>query len=379
MPTLILCGDVMTGRGVDQILPNAGDPRLEEASVDDARTYVALAEAANGPISRPVAFSYPWGDALAEPEWFAANVRIVNLETSITRSELRWPGKGVHYRMSPGNVACLTAAGIDVCALANNHVLDHGRPGLVETLETLGNAGVQVAGAGLDLAQARRPAVVDLAGGGRVIVFAFGTEEGGIPSTWAATSTLSGVDLVRRLDERTASDIAERVRRVKRPGDIVVASIHWGTNWGWEVPSAHARFAHQLVDEGVDVVHGHSSHHVRPIEVYLGRLVLYGCGDFIDDYEGISGYEAYRNDLVLAYAVTIDPARDEVALRMRPFRMRNMRLVRAAPDEAGWLMETLNRISGGRGGASRVELASDGGLTLRVPGGAPAARRRTWR
>jgi poly-gamma-glutamate synthesis protein (capsule biosynthesis protein) len=368
MPTLLLCGDVMTGRGVDQILPHAGDPRLEEVSVDDARTYVELAEAANGPIPRPVAFSYPWGDALAAPEWFGADVRIVNLETSITRSELRWPGKGVHYRMSPENVACLTDARIDVCALANNHVLDHDRPGLVETLETLGRAWVQLAGAGLDLAQARRPAVVELAGAGRVVVLAFGTEESGIPRRWAAAPGRSGVDLVRHLDDRTASHIGERVRRVKLPGDVVVASIHWGTNWGWEVPSEQVRFAHRLVDAGVDVVHGHSSHHIRPIEIYRERLVLYGCGDFIDDYEGISGFEVYRDDLVLAYVVTVDPLRDRLGLRMRPFRIRNMRLVRAAAHDAEWLVETLNQISGG---SARFEIASDGALALRRSASAP--------
>lgn len=364
MPTLLFCGDVMTGRGVDQILPNAGDARLEEACVDDARAYVALAEAANGPIPCPAAFSYPWGDALADPEWFEAEARIVNLETSITRSEQRWPGKGVHYRMAPENVACLTAARIDVCALANNHVLDHGRPGLVETLETLQGAGVQCAGAGLDLAQARHPAVLELARGGRVVVIAFGTEESGIPASWAATAARSGVDLVRRLGDRAAADIAERVARLKRTGDVVVASIHWGTNWGWEVPSEQMRFAHRLVDAGVDVVHGHSSHHVRPIEVYRGRLVLYGCGDFIDDYEGISGFEAYRDDLVLAYFATIDPSRGELGLRMRPYRIRNMRLARATPEEAGWLAEALDRTSGG---ASRFAIATDGALTLQRP------------
>ncbi len=122
------------------------------------------------------------------------------------------------------------------------------------------------------------------------------------------------------------------------------------------------RFAHRLVDAGVDVFHGHSSHHVRPIEVYRGRLVLYGCGDFIDDYEGIAGSEAYRSDLVLAYVATIDPAHGEIErLRMLPFRIRNMRLARAAPDEAGWLADTLNRISGG---GSRFDLSGDGALTL---------------
>ncbi len=135
MVTVLLCGDVMTGRGVDQIMPNPGDPRLAEPSVRDARTYVELAETANGPIPRRVAFSYVWGDALVEPEWSAADARLVNLETSVTRSDERWPDKDVHCRMHPENVPCLTAGRIDVCALANNHVLDHGRPGLLETLE----------------------------------------------------------------------------------------------------------------------------------------------------------------------------------------------------------------------------------------------------
>ena len=72
------------------------------------------------------------------------------------------------------------------------------------------------------------------------------------------------------------------------------------------------RFAHWLVDGGVDIVHGHSSHHPRPIEVYRDRLILYGCGDFIDDYEGIEGYEQYRDDLVLMYFATLSPATGEL-------------------------------------------------------------------
>ncbi|HSD20242.1 MAG TPA: CapA family protein [Anaeromyxobacter sp.] len=368
--TLLLCGDVMTGRGVDQILPHPGDPRLAEPRVLDARTYVELAEKANGPIARPVAFSYVWGDALAEPGWSGADVRIVNLETSVSRSDQRWPGKGIHYRMSPENLPCLTAARIDVCALANNHVLDHGYGGLVETLEVLRRAGVKTAGAGRDLEEARRPAIVELSAGGRVIVMSFGTEASGIPSSWAAARGRPGVDLVRRLDDETAAEIGERARRMRRPGDIVVASVHWGTNWGFEVPAEHVRFAHRLIDTGVDVLHGHSSHHVRPIEAYRGRLILYGCGDFIDDYEGIEGYEDYRNDLVLAYVAALDPARGELeALRMRPLQVRRMRLARAEQRDAEWLADTLNEI--GEGNGPRFDLAGDGTLTLR-----PAVRQR---
>jgi poly-gamma-glutamate capsule biosynthesis protein CapA/YwtB (metallophosphatase superfamily) len=97
------------------------------------------------------------------------------------------------------------------------------------------------------------------------------------------------VRLPRDLSETTADEVVERLREVKRLGDVVVASIHWGSNWGYDVPAEHVGSARRLVDGGVDIVHGHSSHHPRPIEIYRGRLILYGCGDFIDDYEGISG------------------------------------------------------------------------------------------
>jgi len=65
----------------------------------------------------------------------------------------------------------------------------------------------------------------------------------------------------------------------------------------------------------VDIVHGHSSHHVKGIEVHRGKLILYGCGDFIDDYEGIKGYEAFRDDLVPARIINVGPCRDRTIKR----------------------------------------------------------------
>lgn len=114
----------MTGRGIDQILPHPVDPRLYEPWVTDAREYVGLAERANGPVPRPVDFAYVWGDALAELDAAAPDLRIVNLETAVTRNDEPWLGKGINYRMHPENVACLAAARLDCCTLANNHVLD---------------------------------------------------------------------------------------------------------------------------------------------------------------------------------------------------------------------------------------------------------------
>ena len=362
--TLFLCGDVMTGRGVDQILGSPSAPEIHESHVRDAGEYVTLAERASGPIPRSVDPAYVWGDALAELRAVAPAARIVNLEVSITRSAASWPGKGINYRMHPANVTCLTAARIDVCALANNHVLDYGHPGLEETLATLAAAGVKTAGAGGSLAAARRPAIVGLSGGRRIIVFASATEASGVPPAWAATVERPGVDVLEDLSNATADQVVERVGREKRPGDIVVVSIHWGSNWGYEVPRAHVRFAHRLIDGGVDIVYGHSSHHPRPVEVYRDKLVLYGCGDFIDDYEGIPGDEDFRSDLVLMYFPVVASATGKlVALRMAPLRIRRMRLTRAAPDEAQWLRDRLSQISAPFG--SRVEMAADGHLCLR--------------
>lgn len=357
--TLFLCGDVMLGRGVDQILPHPGDPALREEYIRDARDYVGLVEAVSGPVPRPVPFSYPWGSALRVLEDAAPDVRIVNLETSVTVSDAFARGKAVHYRMHPANVPALAVARPDVCVLANNHVLDFGRPGLRETLDVLDEAGLVAAGAGRDAAAAYAPAVVP-AGGGRVLVFALGTTSSGIPPDWAATADRSGVAYLPEPSAAAAEAVVRRVRRVKEPGDIAVVSVHWGSNWGHRVPGSHVRFARSLVDGGVDVVHGHSSHHPRPVEVYRDRLILYGCGDFVDDYEGISGYEEFRDDLRLGYLLSLDADTGRPAgLRMVPLRARRMRLEPAAREERDWLRETLGRISD-----VDIALDRDGTLTL---------------
>ncbi|MEE9301790.1 MAG: CapA family protein [Alphaproteobacteria bacterium] len=361
--TLFLCGDVMTGRGVDQVLPHPSDPRLYEPYMTSALAYVELAERANGPIPRPVDFAYVWADALAELERKRPAARIINLETSVTKSD-DYQAKGINYRMSPENVGCIAAAGIDCCALANNHVLDWGYAGLGETLEVLQEAGVKTAGAGRDIREAEAPAMLDVLGPGRVIVFAFGSVTSGIPRSWAAAENRPGVNLLDDLSERTVRRIADKVREVKRPDDIVVASIHWGANWGYQVPRRHTAFAHRLIDAaGVDVVHGHSSHHAKAIEVYRGKPILYSCGDFLNDYEGIGGYESFRNDLVLTYFLSI--ARSEgrlVGLDMTPFRIRNFRLNRASRDDARWLGDTLTRE--GRRFGTRADLKDDNTLAL---------------
>jgi len=361
--TLFLCGDVMTGRGIDQILPHPSNPQIYESYIKDARDYVALAEEINGPVARPVDFDYIWGDALEELERRAPDVRIINLETSVTSSDSYMP-KGINYRMHPANVPCLTAAHIDCCVLANNHVPDWGQAGLEETLDTLAKSGIQYAGAGRTLDEARAPMIMELPDKGRVMVFSYGSATSGIGRDWSAKANRPGVNLLASLSDATVCTIAEQVRCVKQPGDVVVASIHWGGNWGYHISREQRDFAHALIDlAGVDVVHGHSSHHVKGIEVYKERPIIYGCGDFLTDYEGISGNEQYRDDLGLMYFPTLDPERGHLLrLDLTPTRLRNLRVNHASRKEAQWLTDVLNWE--GKSLGTRVTLNADNRLSL---------------
>src|SRR5262249_40345008 len=140
-------------------------------------------------------------------------------------------------------------------------------------------------------------------------------------------------------------------------------SIHWGPNWGYEVPDEQLQFAHRLIEEGVDIVHGHSSHHVKAIEVYRDRLILYGCGDFLTDYEGIRGHERYRRDLALMYLIRVDPRQGQlVEARLVPFQSRRFRLARASAADGKWLGDLLNHL--GVPFRTRVGLEDDTSMTL---------------
>src|SRR5260370_2690211 len=278
------------------------------------------------------------------------DVRLIILETSITTSGEFARGKAVQCGMSPGNAGCVAAAGRDACARANNHVLDFGPRGLADTVQALWAAGLRAVGAGPDGEAARRRAAVPVRGDGSVASVSGGTAGAGSRAGGAAAPTRPGINRLPGLSPATADDLLAQVQAAKRPGDIAVVSIHWGSNWGYRVDADQVRFARRLIDGGVDVVHGHSSHHPRPIEVFRGKLILYGCAHCIHDYQRVTGHRAYRDDLRLLYFVSLDPGTGQLAaLRMAPMRARQMRLHHAPAADRQWLTAVPDRATQGTG------------------------------
>lgn len=236
--------------------------------------------------------SYLWGNALSEI--LKTDITIANLEAALTHSTQRVE-KVFNFKSDPKNVQVLHEAQIDVVNLANNHVLDYAEEGLLETLDTLKKAGIHYVGAGRSLKEAKTPVVIT-AQGMTIGVLGFTDNE---PS-WEADASSPGTRFV------TVGDI-EKIRddiiKLRKEVDILIASVHWGPNMRERPSPTFIRFAHQLLDLGVDIFHGHSAHIFQGIEFFDRKLIMYDTGDFVDDYYVDP---VLRNDRSFFFKVEVD-------------------------------------------------------------------------
>jgi poly-gamma-glutamate synthesis protein (capsule biosynthesis protein) len=299
---VITCGDVMTGRGIDQLFHKSSNPEIHETFVKDARNYLTLCQNCTiKPNSQSSNYVWEKFSLNQQKKENKVNLVIGNLETSITESNDFWPGKGIHYRMHPLNTEILQKGGFDVFSLANNHVLDFGRKGLTDTITNLRKSNIGLVGAGENLDQAQSPFIKGCRATGSVtLVFGICHISAGVPKDWAATKSTSGVWLIQNSNE-VIKIIKIYQNLLKQNKDkkfswvknvYVVVLAHWLGNWvdpkiDPDFPLIQ-KWSHDLVSEcGVSLIHGTSTHHPLPVEFYKGSLIIYGSGDFINDYEGI--------------------------------------------------------------------------------------------
>ncbi len=246
--TLAVAGDVMFDRGVRRVCGERGSD---------------------------------WPLSAVRPVLTAADVAFLNLETSIARGGARLPGKGIWFRSDPEFAQRLADAGVDVVTLANNHVLDYDDPAFAETLSNLAAAGIAACGAGKDLAQARRPAVIWA--NGISVAFLGYSEFAHIywsvarPKRFVAGAASPGITPWDR------EVILEDIRLAKRLADHVVVSFHWGDEYVSMPADRQVQLAHAAIDAGASVVHGHHPHVLQPVEVYHGGVIVYSMGNFVFD------------------------------------------------------------------------------------------------
>ena len=357
-----LTGDVMLGRLIDQLRPT-------HVSNPQEAQYIRPF-AISDPRLRSYSSKSPWGGTLSL--FHSSNLNIINLETSVTTHSTPWPDKAFNYRMHPANIDFLREARIHYASLANNHSLDFCEEGLVETVETLEREGIKFAGAGRSNEEALRPARLmlkdntrssdsdaELADNYEVHVYSASDH----PEEWSQVSGFHLIDYTSQTRDHLKKLL--NAENIPKPS-LKIFSVHWGPNYSWRPSRSIQDLAHFLVDEcDVDIIHGHSSHHVQGVEVYKNKPIIYGCGDFVDDY---AVDPAFRNNISALWRVVVGPkAEADVKLEVKKVeiyptlckRFITSRLQKNNPDY-GWVKETLQRLSRTWGTKVAEEEGEDG-------------------
>ncbi|MCC6157088.1 MAG: CapA family protein [Deltaproteobacteria bacterium] len=221
----------------------------------------------------------------------SADLTIGNLETPIAVEAKKRRDKGFFYKTPPGTLEGLRQAGFDVVSLANNHVRDCDAGGVLETLKFVDEHGLGRFGAGKTLAEAKSPLVVDVKGlkiafvgfnGAEVYLTDFRQFEKGLWDTRKARALadLQATDTLPGTLVAEENDVREMVRAAKAVADMVVVFPHWGIRYHRPVFEGQERFARAAIDEGADLVVGTHVHFWQATEVYKGKPIVYGIGNF---------------------------------------------------------------------------------------------------
>lgn len=212
-----------------------------------------------------------------------ADLTFGNLETSLSQRGTPIPGKGIWFRSDPLAAQALKEVGYDVLSVANNHILDYDSPALIDTLNFLREQGIEPVGAGEDLDEAVQPVIKEVKQ--QKVAFIAATEMADIfwdyqyPRTFEATSDQPGVQ------KYDADQLVNTVSSLRDQVDVIVVSLHWGTEYS-DYPEAYQKeAAHRLVDAGAKLVIGNHPHCLQGVEVYNGAFIAYSLGNFVYDQQ----------------------------------------------------------------------------------------------
>lgn len=237
--TLAAVGDIQLGRGVGRMIEKEGP-------------------------------DYPF--RMVAPLLRSADLTFGNLECALSEEGRPIP-KQFSFKADPAAALGMAGAGFDLLSLANNHSMDCGREGLLETQAALAGRGIRSVGAGRDAAEAAAPVIL---------------EHGGLRIAFLARTMVAPEGVIYREDAPgvAALDperIEDEVRAARRQADLVVVSLHWGIEYARQPQEEQRRLARRLVDAGACLVLGHHPHALQPVERYRGGLIAYSLGNFVFD------------------------------------------------------------------------------------------------
>ncbi len=204
----------------------------------------------------------------------AADIAFANLENPITAGPVV-PTGSFTFHADPGSEVALKQSGVDIVSLANNHSPNYGDKGLLDTITYLDQQSILHAGAGKDLTAALEPAVIERNG----VKFAFiaFNDTDVVPPSYGAGANHAGTALIK------FDHLHQAMIKAKSLADVVIVSMHSGTEYTAEANKRQIAFAHAAIDEGADVVIGHHPHVVQNIEKYKDKYIFYSLGNFIFD------------------------------------------------------------------------------------------------
>lgn len=275
-------------------------------------------------------YVYPWGNTLALLK--KMDLRIINLETTLTTHQEK-NTKVFNFKALPDRIKTLQLGHVDIVNLANNHSLDFKIEGLTETINTLNAAEILLVGAGINAQAAQQPIIITK-NNIKVGVIGYTDNE----PTSKAEQNKPGTNYIRVGDVHT---ITQQIAALRPHVDILIVTSHWGPNMQQKPSQEIVQFAHDIIDAGADIIHGHSSHVFQGIEIYKNKVIMYDTGDFIDDY---AVDPVLRNDQSCLFTITIDKYSPKT-ITVIPVLISNMQVNIAPENEKREIINRMQKLS----------------------------------
>jgi poly-gamma-glutamate synthesis protein (capsule biosynthesis protein) len=284
-----------------------------------------------------------------------ADIAFANLEAPFTNTGTKFD-KRFAFKVPPEFAVGLAQAGFDVLTLANNHILDYGIDGLSFTISTLDSLGIAYCGAGLNLEQARQPAILTIKNR-RIDVLGYSMT---YPDEFWATPARGGTCYPN------FENMKQSIQQSDSLADFTLVTFHWGTELNNFPHNYQKEFAHLAIDWGADLVLGHHPHVLQGIEIYKNRLIAYSLGNFSFSSYSKSSTESiilktYLTDAGLLYARVIPISVDNYQINFQPtildstaaeFVVNNLKKysaplnVKSIIDDAGFIWGDLTNLLG---------------------------------